>query len=267
MGDQESGAAQLAQGVEHRRLASWVEGTGGLIQQKKLGLADQGAGNRQFLALAAGQLPPFAGERGLQPHRQGFEVVAEADGVEGLHRRGHCQGAASGQHVPDRVTDETTVLEHGADLRSQQVLLQQAGIGAVEPEHAVLRVAKTQQQMQQGRLAASGGSHQCHIAAGGDVDAQILQGPGAALVVAEADSLKVNGSLELTGVLGTRLPFRRAGEQALASTPFAVQLDQRLQLVAEQLAAGQLQSDQWQDLQWGAGVQSQPKRRACKEQG
>ena len=94
---------------------------------------------------------------------------------------------------------------------------------------------------------------------------QILQRPGAALIVAEADRLKVNG--ELTGVLGTRLPFRCAGEQALASTPFAVQLDQRLQLVAEQLAAGQLQSDQWQHLQWGAGVQSQPKRRACTEQG
>ena len=117
MGNQESGAAQLPQGVEHRRLASWVEGAGGLIQQKKLGLADQGAGDRQFLALSAGELPPLPGERGFQPHRQGFEVVAEADGVEGLHCRAHRQWPAGGQHVPDRVTDETTVLEHGADLR------------------------------------------------------------------------------------------------------------------------------------------------------
>ena len=96
---------------------------------------------------------------------------------------------------------------------------------------------------------------------------QVLQCPGAALAVAEADRLKVNSPLKRTGVLGTRLPFRSAGQQALTGAPFQLQVDQRLQLVAEQLAAGQLQSDQWQHLQWSAGVQSQPNRRACAEQG
>ena len=145
--------------------------------------------------------------------------------------------------------------------------MQQAGIGAVKAEHAVLCFAKSQQQMQQGRLAAACRSHQRHIAAGGNVHTQVLQCPGAAFAVAEADRLKVNGSLKRTGVLGTRLPFRGARQQALTGAPFQLKVDQRLQLVAEQLAAGQLQSDQRQHLQWGTGVQSQPKRRACTEQG
>ena len=131
----------------------------------------------------------------------------------------------------------------------------------------MLRFREAQQQMQQGRLTAPGGSHQGDITAGRDLHTQILQGPRAALAVAVADRLKVNGALERTGVSGTGLPFRRAGQQALAGLPFQLQADQVLNLVTEQLAAGQLQGDQRQHLQRPAGVQAQPNGGACAEQG
>ena len=100
-----------------------------------------------ILPLASRELTSPIVEWGFQAHREGFEISAEANGFDGLYRRGHRQWSASSQHIPDRLSDEMPLLEHGADLRPEQVLLQQAGVRAVESEHAMLRFSEAQEQV------------------------------------------------------------------------------------------------------------------------
>ena len=106
---------QVAHDVEHLADQLRVERRGGLVEEHQLGLHRQGAGDRDALLLAAGQLV------GVDVH-----LVAEADAVEqapaaldGDGRRSRASPAAGASMTFSQrrhVREEVEALEHHADL-------------------------------------------------------------------------------------------------------------------------------------------------------
>ena len=75
VGDDQGGAALhgLVQGALDQALVLGVQGAGGLVQQQDRRVADQGAGDGQALALAAGEGAAALAQRRVEALRQGVE--------------------------------------------------------------------------------------------------------------------------------------------------------------------------------------------------
>jgi hypothetical protein len=180
VGHQDRGRAGVDAGPQHpqHRLAGLrVEGTGGLVGQHEAALADQGAGDRHPLLLAAGQL---LGE----PLRE----VTEAE--VGQRREGEPAGGADRpaveferqRHVLHRgeAGQQVQLLEDVADPapahRRELAPGQRAEHLSLHHDLAPGRRVEAAAQVEQGRLARAGRAHDGHQFAGADGDRDPAQG-------------------------------------------------------------------------------------------
>ncbi len=113
-------AQEGAERPDHQLAGVGIEAGGGLVEDQEGRLADERAGDRDALALAAGEVRPSLAEQRVVPRREfGNEVV----GVGQLGCGDNLIPGGVGDAVPDVVrdgaTEEDGVLEHETDLAAQ----------------------------------------------------------------------------------------------------------------------------------------------------
>ena len=163
MGDDDGGAVlhQPLERVLHHALALGVERRGGLVEQQQRGLAQQGAGDRDALALAAGEPDAALAQRGGEAFGQ---AVEEFGGMGGFGRGAHLGVARLGPAVADVLRrgagEDHRLLGHQADAPAQCGGIGLGDIDAVEQEPSLLGIVEAQQQLEDRRLAGARGADQ-----------------------------------------------------------------------------------------------------------
>ena len=86
MGDDDGGALahQLGERVPHLRLADRVEMRGRFVEDQHRRVLEEGAGDRDALALSAGELHAALADAGVEPVGQARDEVAERGALDGL---------------------------------------------------------------------------------------------------------------------------------------------------------------------------------------
>jgi hypothetical protein len=106
---------QPLDGLLHEPLGLGIERAGGFIQDENRGVAQQGSGNGNALALAPRQPGAPLAEHGVVSLR---ECGNEGRCIRGIRRRldlfGGCAGGAVGDVGADRVIEEHGILTHDA---------------------------------------------------------------------------------------------------------------------------------------------------------
>ena len=175
-------------------LALTVQRRGGLVEDQQVGVLEHGPGDRDPLALPAGQLhAPLADGRVVARGQPGDELVGA-----GLHRRlvhelGRGTGTAVGDVVRDRAVEQQRLLGDVGDRAAQRGLGDVAQVLAVDPDGARVDVGEPQQQAGQRRLAAARVADQPDLLARGDgqgevLEQRVLAGP----VVGEGDVVELD---------------------------------------------------------------------------
>ncbi len=187
VGDEQEGhaalLAQVHQQVEHLRLHGKIKRRDGLVGDHQLRFGDQGAGNGDALALAAGKLVRMAlGVFGLQP-----DALQHVDDAV-LHLG---PARLAGQHM-QRFGDDTAdplarierakrVLEHHLEilaLAHQFLRLQREEVIAVEQDVAGGRLVERHDEPRERRLAATALAHHAEDLAGIDGERHVVEGAG-----------------------------------------------------------------------------------------
>ena len=154
--DRRAGLVDPVEQLHHADRGDRVEVAAGLVGEQQRRVVDEGAGDRDALLLAAGELVGVA-----------VQLGREADQAQRLRHLGADLGAAGADHlqrVGDVVVDgavgqQLEVLEDGADVAPQlrDLLLRQgADVAAGDADRAVGGRLVADQRLDQGRLAAAG---------------------------------------------------------------------------------------------------------------
>lgn len=171
MGDQKRGAAghQPLQGRLHLGLALGIEGAGGLIEQQDRGVLQEGAGDRDTLALAAGEARPGLAHRGVVALGQGQDEVVRRGLLGGGFDLGLAGlGIGIGDVGADRVVEQERLLGDQGDVMAQARQGQAAHVAPVQGDRAGGHVIEARDQVQDGALAAARRADQGHgLAAAG----------------------------------------------------------------------------------------------------
>jgi hypothetical protein len=212
VGDDDDGVALGVEIVEERHdlvAGLGVEVAGGFVGEDDGGLVDQGAGDGDALALAAGELVGLV-------HHAGAEVDGLEDGLGAGDALGG-GGAVVDEGQLDVVQrggagEQVEGLEDEADLlvadAGEFVVVELADVVAVEPVLALGRGVEAADEVHQRRLAGAGGAHD------GDVlvvlDAQVDAAQGVDLLVAHLVGLpEIVGDDDVagTGAVGVGVGF------------------------------------------------------------
>ncbi|CAM5693919.1 hypothetical protein SFUMM280S_06782 [Streptomyces fumanus] len=161
VGDDQDGPA--ARGVRQRpddvRLAAFVDGAGGLVQDQHRGVGQQRPGEGEPLALAAGQGGAAFAEDGPVTVGQSGDLVVHPGGAGGpgqlLVRRVR---PGEPQVLGDGGVEEVRLLGDDGDVPAQRVQRVLARAPPAEEDPAAPRVVVAQQQGEQGALAGAGRS-------------------------------------------------------------------------------------------------------------
>ncbi len=169
--------AEVGQEVEHLGLGGEIQGTDGLIAHHELRFADQGTGDGDPLALAAGELAGVA-VHGLtgQPHafEHGFGFFAR-----------HCGGnPADPQRLRQRSTDALArvqrgvgVLEDRPQFTAEGAALCSTGMGdvlALVADGAAGALLEAKDRLADGGFSGAGFPHQAYGLAGTDGEADAV---------------------------------------------------------------------------------------------
>src|SRR6187200_785505 len=175
VGDHHHGLAELvdrlAQQGEHVGARLRVEVAGRLVGEDNRGFRDQGAGDRDPLLLAAGELRGAMGA-----------AILEADGADQLIDPLPVRFAAGDRERQNQVLlggqdrDQVEELEDEAELVAAQLgqlaVVEMGDVDAVELDRARGRLVEAGEDVHQGRLARAGGAHDrgeaVALEAGGD---------------------------------------------------------------------------------------------------
>ncbi len=161
---------QLGQGFSHERLSGIIEGARRLVKEQDPRAVDDGPGDQDALQLATGDCAGILGQHGGQPHGHAGDVRSKPDfGDDGFDLGPIHLRSRDGDIIIDRAGDQLAVLEHDAEFLAQFPLVQAVDIPAVVIDFSGLRLLETQQQLEQGALAAAGGPDNADILAGLDV--------------------------------------------------------------------------------------------------
>ncbi len=179
MGDHQRGAPghQAGQRLLDQVLALCVEGAGGFIQQQDRRIHQQRPGNRQALPLPTGKPDAALTQGRLVALRQlpdEFIGIGTAGGC--LDFRQGCLGPAIADVGLHRATEQRGVLRHQGELAAQLVRVEGGNRLAIEQDAPLLWVVKTQQQIEQGRLACTRGANQGNGLPWFDGQAQAIDG-------------------------------------------------------------------------------------------
>ena len=135
MGDDERRAAvhQAVERLLHQRLALGIERGGRLVEQQHRRILQDGAGDGDALALAAGKRDAALADLGVvalvQPGDEFVGLGGDGRGAD-LFARG--AGAAEGDVVVDRGGEDGDVLRHDGDALAQFVRVVPARIDAID---------------------------------------------------------------------------------------------------------------------------------------
>ncbi len=209
-----------------------IEGAGGFVEQQQAGVAHDGAGDGDALALAAGKAHAFFAQVGVEPIGQGFD---EGEGGGGLRGGAHFfirrVGLAGADVGPGIGGEDDGVLRHHADMAAPLARVEGADIVPIDADDAELRVVKTQQQLEEGGFTGTAGADDGHRLARLDAEADIAQrGDVGARGVMEGDMLERQARLRF---FSEAVRLRRGGDgggqlhgfhQPLGGTGGALQL-------------------------------------------
>src|SRR6185437_16240089 len=159
-----------------RLLGFRVDRGGRLVQDQDLGVPQDGAGDRDALAFAAGQAVAALADAGA------VAVVLLDDEVVGVGRprRRHDVaeggvGAGVGDVLGDRAVEEEGVLQHDADLIAQVAQAEFLQADSVDEYLSVVRVIEAANQINEGALAGAGLADEADHLARLNRDVEILE--------------------------------------------------------------------------------------------
>src|SRR4051812_4825900 len=177
VGDQQHGGvtAPLAHRRQDPRLHLGVDGRGGVVEHEQARSADDGPGQRQTLALAAGQGGAALPEPAVEAARQGGHEAVGLGRPEGrphlvvrdLRTQGHV--AAHG------VVEEERALRDQRDVLGELASWQVAQVVAVDQDRAGQRVDQPRDQRGERALARGGRAHDGDRAARRDGEVEALE--------------------------------------------------------------------------------------------
>ena len=143
MGDRDhrSPRRQLADRAVDRRFGARIQGGRGFIQHQDRRIAQDGTGNGDALALAAGQPPARLAHVGIVSVRQGHDEVVYL-GLTGsrFDFRIACLRLRQPDVLADGGVEQEVVLEDDTHLSAQRVLRRRGDVMAIEGDAAALRV-------------------------------------------------------------------------------------------------------------------------------
>lgn len=192
VGDDQGGAAagEAVRGLVDLGLRGEVERGGRLVEEQHVGVDQLGAGQRDELALAGGQVAAALGDLVQVAALQRRDHLVRADRPRRrLHLRVGGLGAAVGDGVPDGPGEEVGLLRDDAEPVPVGGEVECAYVGAVGQDPAAGRVVEPGDQLDQGGLARAGLADERDGLSGGD--GQGDAGEGLLLVaVGEVDVLE-----------------------------------------------------------------------------
>src|SRR5579883_2994212 len=160
MGDEQRGAAlqEATNGSLYLILRRAVDGAGGVVENQDARVGEQGAGDGDTLALAAGER-----DAALADHRLVTFLEAE-DELVGLRvsrgplnrRLVHLLAHAVGNVLGHRAREEENILLDGRDLRAQRVQAPVAHVHAIHQDAPAIHVVDAVDQLRQRTLARAG---------------------------------------------------------------------------------------------------------------
>ena len=116
-------------------LAFRIERAGRLVQDQDARVVHQGAGDRQALPLAAGQVGRAFLDQRLIAVRQALDELRGAGQPGGMDRVRQRQAGAAGQDVfRDRAAEQEVLLQHHAEVAAQMRQVDVAQIDAVDAD-------------------------------------------------------------------------------------------------------------------------------------
>ncbi len=178
MGDQDAGAAlhELVERALDRGLGLVVDGRRRLVQDQDGRILQDGARQREPLALAARQLHAALAHRRAVALRQAADELVRLGRLRGAHDVGLRDIA---QSIPDvlghRAVGQEAVLRHVADRAAQLLQIERRDVDAVQADAARGGVVQPQQQLDQRALAAAGAADEGHRLAGRDAQRDAVE--------------------------------------------------------------------------------------------
>ncbi|MNB95412.1 hypothetical protein D3C75_425850 [compost metagenome] len=202
VGDEDEGDAELAlQGFQlelHLLAQLEVQRPQGFVQQQDARLVDEGPGDGDALALAAGELARFAAADAGQAH-QLQHLLHLAVALRLGHTPDHQAVADVVPHI--HVGEEGVVLEHGVEVA---IIGWHPGAGlAKQPDLPLARVLEARDHPQAGGLAGTARPQQGEEFSGRDLEGDVVDRLHLAIVAADP--------VKLYGCHGTSLSSNRAG--------------------------------------------------------
>src|SRR6185437_6666640 len=208
--DDNNGAAahQVAQGGLHQGLRLAVQGGGGFIQNQDGSILEQGAGDGDALALAAGKAHAALPDHCLITLRQSLNKVVGQGGLSRLHHALMWNpGLAISDVVAHRVVEEHCFLGDDSDLGPQRRQGQLAHIVTVNQQLPSGYIEEAGNQVHQRALAgAAGADHRQHLP-GVDRQVNVTQYVAGFAIgtVGETDVLEADAIAEVRQGTGSRL--------------------------------------------------------------
>lgn len=153
---QRTSGDEAGQGPLDVRLRLGIRRRGGLVEDQDRGIGEEGAGDRDPLPLAAGELAVLTDHRVVASR----ELVDAARDLRGLGRAAYvlvrCLGMCEPDVVPDRGTQQPGVLEDEGDLLVELCARHLAQVHPGDRDPAGGGVGEAGQQLGQRRLARAG---------------------------------------------------------------------------------------------------------------
>ncbi len=176
VGDHQRGPAfhQVLQRILNLDLRLRVEGGGRLVEDQDRGVLEDGAGDRDPLAFAAGELRPLLADQRVVAHRQAHDEIV---GVRGLRGGGdlllRLHDVAVGDVVPDRVVEEDRLLGHDRDLSPERLDGDVADVTAVDRDRPFRHVVKAGDQVDKRCLSPAAHADEGDHLAGADSEIDV----------------------------------------------------------------------------------------------
>ena len=208
---QDQGRASGREAVDRlldHRLVFGVDRGESLVEDQDRRIAQQRAGDRQALALPAGQHDPALADHRRITLRQGHDELVRV----GVARRGFellpvGVRLAEPQILLDRAVEEIRVLMDDGDHPAQRLGVERLQIVAADPHRSALRVEEAQQQARDRGFARAAGADDADLLAGGDGEGEPVMGGTAPAGIGEIDILEGDGREEWPARPGSPLPI------------------------------------------------------------
>src|SRR6266567_2893435 len=200
--------AEAAHGLPDEPLGLRVHAGGCVVEDENARVHQEGAGDRQALALAAAQRnAAFANDGVVAVLQLGNELVGLGGAGATLDFFAGRGGFAVGDVFRHAGAEEEGFLENDADGPAELIELKLAGIDSIDQNPAAARIVKARDQVHERRLAGAGRTDDRHDLAGVRIEGDLRQRSLAILVI-ETDVLK-----------GHRAAARREVALATADAP------------------------------------------------